>query len=522
MSSDPIPGLVSPADEPLTDLLPEPAVALGNWLRAILPAGAGLQADSRQVRPGDAFLAMPGQRSDGRGFIREALARGAGAILFEPGDDPLAFEVPVPARGCPGLRQLAGSIASVFHGRPSESLDLVAVTGTNGKTSVTQWVARGLARTGRSTGVIGTLGWGRVDRLDPVSGLTTPDALGLQAMLADFVDDGVEIVAAEASSIGLDQGRLNGSRIAVAAFTNLTRDHLDYHRSMEAYAEAKARLFAWPGLGAAVINGDDPAARQMLAALRDEPRMPLRIVYGMTPGRHGARGDRTLIAERVYEDGAGIRMTLSGDFGSADLRLGLLGLFNVYNALAVAGCWLALGMPFEQVVDQLEALEPVPGRMQTLEQAGAPLVVVDYAHTPDALDNVLGCLRTVALRRGGRLWCVFGAGGERDIGKRAPMGLVAERAADHLVVTSDNPRGESPFRIVSDIRAGLMREPALTELDRGVAIRTAIARAQPTDVVLIAGKGHERYQEIAGVRHPFSDLELAQAALLARTGGQDV
>ena len=285
---------------------------------------------------------------------------------------------------------------------------------------------------------------------------------------------------------------------------------------MEAYAQAKARLFGWPGLGAVVVNGDDPAAPAMLAAVRGGPGAPRRIVYGTAPGRHGARGDRTLIAERIFEDGSGIQLTLSGDFGTADLRLRLLGLFNVSNALAVAGCWLALGHPFERVVEALERLEPVPGRMQTLEQAGAPLVVVDYAHSPDALDNVLACLRSVALRRSGRLWCVFGAGGERDVGKRAQMGLVAERGADHLVITSDNPRGESPFRIVSDIRAGLIREPALTELDRAIAIRAAIDRAAPADVVLVAGKGHEDYQEIDGVRHPFSDVEVAQAALLAR------
>jgi len=302
----------------------------------------------------------------------------------------------------------------------------------------------------------------------------------------------------------------------VAVFTNFTRDHLDYHQTMEGYAQAKARLFGWPGLRAVVVNGDDPEVGLMLAAVREGPGAPQRIVYGQTPGRHGARGDKTLIAERVYEDESGIQLTLSGDFGSADLRLRLLGRFNVSNALAVAGCWLALGYPFEQIVEALERIEPVPGRMQALEQAGAPLVVVDYAHSPDALDNVLASLRSVATRRRGHLWCVFGAGGERDVGKRAQMGLVAERGADYLVITSDNPRGESPFRIVSDIRAGLIREPALTELDRAIAIREAIARAAPADVVLVAGKGHEEFQEIAGVRRPFSDVAVARAALDVR------
>nr|WP_246434885.1 UDP-N-acetylmuramoyl-L-alanyl-D-glutamate--2,6-diaminopimelate ligase [Quisquiliibacterium transsilvanicum] len=498
------------------ELVPETALELGAWLRATLPSGAALQADSRLVRPGDAFFAYPGLRIDGRGFMADALARGAAAVVVEAdGAAPLP-EASVPMRACAGLRTLAGSIASAYHGRPSEGLDLIAVTGTNGKTSVSQWVARGLAEFGRRSGVIGTLGSGPVGSLEQSSGLTTPDALGLQSTLARFAASGVDSVAAEASSIGLDQGRLNGTRIAVAAFTNLSRDHLDYHGTMEAYAQAKTHLFAWPGLRAVVVNGDDPAGRLMLAATRTGPKAPQRIVYGLNPGRHGARGDRTLIAERVFEDGSGIQMTLSGDFGSADLRLRLLGLFNVSNALAAAGCWLALGHTFERVVEALERLDSVPGRMQTIQEDGAPLVVVDYAHSPDALDNVLVSLRSVAVRRGGRLWCVFGAGGDRDIGKRAQMGLVAERAADHLVITSDNPRSESPFRIVSDIRAGLIREPALTELDRAAAIHAAIARAAVADVVLVAGKGHENYQEIAGARLPFSDVEVSRAALRAR------
>ncbi len=504
------------APEVAAELVPSAARELAAWLREVLPAGAALQSDSRLVRPGDAFFAYPGLRNDGRRFVADALGRGAAAIVAEAGgtDSLPAGEVPV--RACVGLRALAGSIASAFHGRPSEALDLIAVTGTTGKTSVTQWVSSGIELLGQRGAVIGTLGCGPVGMLEEGSGLTTPDALGMQAMLARFVASGIDVVAAEASSIGLDQGRLSGSRIAVAAFTNLTRDHLDYHETMEAYADAKARLFGWPGLEAVVVNADDPLAPRMLAAVRCGEGAPTRIVYGMTPGRHGARGDRTLIAERVFEDASGIHLTLSGDFGTADLRLGVIGRFNVSNALAAAGCWLALGHPFERVVEVLERLEPVPGRLQTVEMADAPLVVVDYAHSPDALDNVLGCLRQIALRRGGRLWCVFGAGGERDVGKRAQMGLVAERGADHLVITSDNPRGESPFRIVSDIRAGLIREPALTELDRGAAIHSALARAASADVVLIAGKGHENYQEIAGVRQPFSDVEVAQAALVAR------
>jgi len=348
--------------------------------------------------------------------------------------------------------------------------------------------------------------------------LTTPDALSLQRVLADFAARGARSVALEASSIGLDQGRLNGTPIEVAAFTNLGRDHLDYHGAMADYERAKARLFTWPGLCAAVVNGDDPASVSMLATLdavsRSSPVM--RIVYGQTPGVHGARGDRLLMAERIVEDARGISFSLGGDFGRAELRLGLLGRFNVGNALAVAGCWLGLGMSFADVVVRLSAIEPVDGRMQCIGHRGGPLAVVDYAHTPDALASALEALRPVAMARGGTLWCVFGAGGERDAGKRPLMGWVAEQGADRLVITSDNPRSEEPFRIVSDIRAGLSREPFLTELDRARAIAQALASAGRDDVVLIAGKGHERTQEIRGQRLAFSDLEHARAALDAR------
>lgn len=494
--------------------VPQVAGDAADWLSARLPAGAALCSDSRRLRAGDAFFAFPGSASDGRCFIDEALARGVTAIV---GERPVsqASACAVPILELDGLRGLAGPIASAYHGVPSAAVEVVAVTGTNGKTSTTQWIARGLGALGRRAAVVGTLGCGVVGELQD-TGLTTPDALEFQSMLARYRDAGVETVAVEASSIGLDQGRLNGTRLAVAAFTNLTRDHLDYHGTMQAYAQAKRALFAWPGLGAVVVNGDDPSASLMLEAVRTDDVAPRRIVYGLTPGRHGARGDAVLIAERVVDDDSGLQMTVSGDFGTADVRLGLVGGFNASNALAVAGCWLALGHPFDRVIEALQSLEPVSGRMQKIELPGAPLVVVDYAHSPDALDSVLAALRKVAIRRTGRLWCVFGAGGERDPGKRPEMGQVAERGADCVVITSDNPRGESPFRIVSGIRAGLTREPTLTELDRATAIRAAVLGAAPADVVLVAGKGHEAYQEIAGTRHPFSDVEVVRAVLSER------
>ncbi len=496
--------------------VPAPVVAeAARWLRELLPAAGALRSDSRAVRAGDAFFAFPGRRDDGRRHVAEALARGAVAVVYES-DGATQLETDgLPAHAITGLRELAGHIASEFYGRPSEQLRLVAVTGTNGKTTTTQWIAGGFHMMGHPAAVVGTLGSGVVGALAH-TGLTTPDALELQSMLAGFADAGVEFVAAEASSIGIDQGRMNGALVEVAVFTNLTRDHLDYHETMQAYASAKARLFAWPGVRSIVVNGDDPYATLMSAAALGAGRHPRCIGYGLSPGQHGLKFDAALIAERVFDAGHGIVTTIGGDFGRAELRLPMLGGFAVSNALSVAASWLALGVPFDRVIESLQRLAPVPGRMEALDRPDAPTVVIDYAHSPDALSSVLAALRPVAMRRGGLLWCVFGAGGERDVGKRPMMGMAAERGADRLVITSDNPRGESPFRIVSDIRAGLSREPELTEQDRAAAIRAVIERAAAEDVVLIAGKGHETTQEIAGELLPFSDREHARAALAAR------
>ncbi len=496
--------------------VPAPVVAeVARWLREVLPADAALRSDSRLVRAGDAFFAFPGLRDDGRNHVAEALARGAVAFVYESDGRAQIDTEGLPSRAVTGLRELSGYIASEFHDRPSEHFRLVAVTGTNGKTTTSQWIANGLHLMGRPSAVVGTLGSGVVGELGG-AGLTTPDALGLQALFAGFVERGIEFVAAEASSIGIEQGRLNGTQVEVAVFTNLTRDHLDYHGTMQAYADVKARLFGWPGVRTIVVNGDDPYATLMSAAARSGGRKPRCIGFGLSPGQHGLKFDAALIAERVYDAGSGIATTIGGDFGRAELRLPMLGGFAVSNALAVAASWLALGVSFEQVIAALQRLPPVPGRMEAFDRPGAPAVVIDYAHSPDALALVLSALRPVAMRRGGQLWCVFGAGGDRDAGKRPMMGMAVEQGADHIVITSDNPRGESPFRIVSDIRAGLSREPELTELDRAVAIRTAIERAAPEDVVLVAGKGHETTQEIAGERLAFSDREHALAALTAR------
>ena len=493
---------------------PSAAAQAGRWLRAGLAAGANLSADSRRVQAGDGFLACPGERVDGRDFVVDAIERGAAAIVYDPRGRTLPA-LPVPSCSVAGLRDRAGEVASVFYGTPSARVPLVAVTGTNGKTSCTQWIARGLAQARRPAAVVGTLGAGLVGGPEDEAGLTdfgltTPDAVTLQRMLAGFVAAGAGAVALEASSIGIEQGRLAGTRIATAVFTNLSRDHLDFHGDMQAYAHAKRRLFGWCGLQAAVVNGDDPQADAILGAVEPGVRT---IAYGLSPGTHGARAREMLRAGRVDERRDGIEVDLDGDFGAGRVRLSLLGRFNVSNALAAAGAWLASGLDFDAVRERLERIRPVPGRMQQVVRDGRPLAVIDYAHSPDALEKVLAALRPVAAARGGRLWCLFGAGGDRDRGKRAPMAAAVERGADLLAITSDNPRSEPPERILADLRAGLTLAPWLVEPDRARAIGRVLGAAGADDVVLIAGKGHEPYQEVDGKRLPFSDLAHARAAL---------
>jgi UDP-N-acetylmuramoyl-L-alanyl-D-glutamate--2,6-diaminopimelate ligase len=351
----------------------------------------------------------------------------------------------------------------------------------------------------------------------------------MQALFARFAARGVGAVAIEASSIGLHQHRLDGTRIAVAVYTNLTRDHLDYHGTMQAYAQAKAALFAWPGLRAAVVNLDDPWHATMLGEVAPGT---LRIGYRIgTPDAAEDTGgeaacrlaagevDRRLVVTALAPTAHGMRIDVDGDWGRASVATPLLGRFNAANLMAVCGAWLALGMRFDDAIARLARLRPVPGRLQAVAApagAPAPLAVVDYAHTPDALENALVALRPVADARGGQLWCVFGAGGDRDPGKRPLMAAAARRCAARVVLTSDNPRSESPERILDDVQAGLDAAPALRDADRARAIAEALARAEAADVVLIAGKGHEPYQEIAGVRHPFLDAEHAARALARR------
>ena len=507
------------------------AADVAGWLHAHLPEGGDLVADSRQVRPGAAFLAHPGERGDGRDHIAQAIAAGAAAVVHEAHGFAWQAQWRVPSLPVPGLRQLAGPIAAHWWGQPAERMSVTAVTGTNGKTSCTHWIAQALALQGRGCGLIGTLGAGRPGGLEPF-GLTTPDAPTLQRLLAGFSAQGLVAAAIEASSIGLHQHRLAGTPVRTAVFTNLTRDHLDYHGDLHAYAHAKALLFAQPGLRAAVVNLDDPAAGTMLAAAAEDVlRIGFALDESSEPERPGgqprgrpqqaARIDRVLRATRLVPTERGTAVRIDGHWGPGEVTLALVGRHNVQNALAVLAVLLAEGIAFEPALASLAYLAPVPGRLQTVAADGAPLAVVDYAHTPDALAQALAALAPLAAARGGRLWCLFGAGGDRDPGKRPLMGEVASRLADAVVLASDNPRSEPPESILAQIARGMARAPHRVEPDRRAAIEATLAEAHPRDVVLIAGKGHETYQEAAGRRTPFSDVQVAGAALAARAARRE-
>lgn len=488
------------------------AVDLLSRLRGLGAAANALCADSRALRAGDVFVAYPGHRSDGRRFIPDALRAGAGAVLWEQAGFDWHAEWVAPNIPVEGLQPLSGHLAHLVYGRPSEHLDLVGVTGTNGKTSVSQWIAQVLQQHGRKCGVIGTLGNGFPGALVD-SPNTTPDGIALHAQLARFVAAGATAAAMEVSSIGLEQGRIHGARFAVAVLTNLTRDHLDYHGTMEAYAAAKARLFDLPDLRAAVVNLDDAFGQGLAQRLLGR----VGRVYGYTLNANlpAPRGVEVLRARAIGESGAGIRFDLEVAGATFAVRAGVVGRFNVSNLLAAIGALIALGVAPEQAAALVAHLVPPPGRMQPLGGNDLPLVIVDYAHTPDALEQVILALRPAAAARGGRIVCVFGCGGDRDPGKRAQMGEVASRLADAVVVTSDNPRSEDPQAVVDAVMAGAGAN-ATAIVDRANAIQLTIEGADARDVVVIAGKGHEPYQEIRGVRHSFSDVAHATAALESR------
>ena len=457
-----------------------------------------ITSDSRQVQASSLFLAYPGDKADGRANIAEAIKKGAVAILWDPKDFSWKPNWKIENTPIKNLRQQASRIADQFYGKPSKNLWTIGVTGTNGKTSICQWLSQCFNYLERKTAVIGTLGNGLPNHLAPTQN-TTPDAVLLQGVLADYVKQNVEVVAMEVSSHGLDQGRVNGVHFDVAVLSNLTHDHLDYHGSFEKYAAAKLRLFVTSDLKVAILNIDDDFGKKIAQKLI-ESNIAV-ITYGI--------GSGAVSASKIQFKNSGFMFQVSTQQGQAQVKANLIGRFNVYNVLAVLATLLASKVILADAVEAISHIQSVSGRMQQLGGGNSPLVIVDYAHTPDALEKVLQALKE---QTSAKLICVFGCGGDRDTGKRALMGKVASDIADAVVVTSDNPRNENPEKIIQDILEGMHGKFAVEE-DRAKAIAIAICNAKPGDTVLIAGKGHEYYQEIKDKRHYFSDLDQAQKAL---------
>lgn len=483
------------------------------WLRAHVQGT--LQTDSRKVRAGDGFIAWPGAATDGRQYVTSALAQGAAACVVEQvGVDGYPFESERVA-AYTGLKAASGPIAAAYYEQPSQQLDVLAVTGTNGKTSTTWWLAQALSalQPAMPCGLVGTLGIGHAPRTGAVNnvvstGLTTPDPVLLQQTFRRFIAEGMVACAIEASSIGVEERRLDGTQIRTAVFTNFTQDHLDYHGSMAAYWQAKAALFDWPGLRAAVVNIDDEKGAELAEQLAGRP-----LELWTVSCRDAAR----LKAVDIRFEGQGLCFTVCEGEARHQLATQVVGHYNVANLLGVIAAMRTLGVPLAAAVVACRALHPVPGRMECLGGGEQPLAVVDYAHTPDALAQALLALRPLAEQRGGQLWCVFGCGGDRDPIKRPLMGAMAGQYADQVVLTNDNPRNEKPEAILSQILLGLEGHSAVNvQSDRARAIAETVRQAGARDVVLVAGKGHEDYQETAGLRTPFSDRAEVQRALQSR------
>lgn len=473
-----------------------------SWLQQCVTGT--LSADSRNTAQGDGFIAWPGAATDGRKYVNAALAAGAAACLVEHADAQAYGFSDERVATYEGLKAATGPIAAAYFSDPSSHLQVAAITGTNGKTSTAWWLAQALGRLGRKCGVVGTLGIGEPGAMIS-NGLTTPDPVLLQQQLKRFVDEGFAACALEASSIGLVERRLDGMRIQVAAFTNFTQDHLDYHGSMQDYWRAKQMLFSWPGLQAAVINVDNAKGLELNGALAGTS-LDVWTFSCASPAR--------LQAQAIDHGVQGLSFDVVEGDDCYPISTPMVGLYNVSNLLGVVACLRAMKVPLADAAQACAGLLPVPGRTETLALPGLPLVVIDYAHTPDALEKVLTALKPVARSRGGRLWCVFGCGGDRDAGKRPLMAAVAEKNADQIVLTSDNPRSEDPLAIIAQMLQGLnCPNAAQVQDDRRAAIAHALHLAQVWDVVLLAGKGHENYQETKGVKIAFSDREQAWTVL---------
>jgi UDP-N-acetylmuramoyl-L-alanyl-D-glutamate--2,6-diaminopimelate ligase len=497
---------------------------------------ASLVTDSRTIRTGDTFVACPGDKFDGRDFIPQAIAGGANAVLWERQGFTWNPSWDIPNLSVANLRSMAGIIADRVYGQPSRKLWLIGITGTNGKTSCSHWIAQALTALGKKTGIVGTLGTGFLDNLEQSSN-TTPGPVFLHRKMAELLNGEAQCVAMEVSSHGLAQERVNGASFAVALLTNLSQDHLDYHGDMKRYGAAKARLFHWPGLKWAILNLDDPfgigLARQLKGAT------PHILGYGFCESLMQFRDiDKfpLLRGRNIKSTPQGLEFSVEFEGAHCAIKTDLLGRFNASNLLGVLAVLLASGFGLVDAARALEHIAPVAGRMQQMGGGERPLVVVDYAHTPDALEKVLLALREILYcgteantgrgiginpgteRSDGKLTCVFGCGGERDQGKRPLLGAIATRLADEVIITNDNPRSEDARTIIDQIRAGAGSNHHVEE-DRALAIFHAIQDAKKGDVVLIAGKGHESYQEINGKKYPFSDAEIARQALAELDSG---
>ena len=496
--------------------------AVADAIRKLAP-NAQLASDSRRIKLGDVFFAYPGDAGDGRTYIESAIEHGAALVVLDPAGFTWNPDWKAPYLTVENLKQHAGFIAHAFYQQPDAQMFTVGVTGTNGKTSSAVWLGQALSRGGDTAAVIGTLGVGLFKARGEVeyntTGYTTPDQVLLAQLLDGVRGEGAKSLAIEVSSIGLVQGRVSGMHFDVAIFTNLTRDHLDFHGDMASYEAAKTMLFDWPGLKTAVVNLDDPMGLRLVAHLKGKTP-----VTGYTLADAATQPDIDgvmMLRASQFRSGrsTGTEFHLDCPLGSVQVKTQLVGQFNISNALGVLGALLAKGQDLSTALAAIEALQPAPGRMQQVGGQDAPMIVIDYAHTPDALEKTLAALRPVANDRGGQLWCVFGCGGDRDPGKRPQMGKVAQ-VADHVVVTSDNPRSEEPHAIIEQIVAGMDQNHPSSTLqaldDRAAAILSAVKHAGKQDVILLAGKGHEPYQEIKGKKLSFSDADHAQLALSAR------
>jgi len=498
------------------------ALPLAGLLRGLTAAAlpdvavTGLANDSRQVRAGDVFLACRGLHVHGLTHAAEAARRGAVALLWEPPVEPslqaAVAALPVFSLPVAGLSDKLGRLADRFYAHPSREMHVIGVTGTDGKTSVTHFLAQALSTPRQPCGLLGTLGYGTYGDLQAPTH-TTPDALRLQAELARLRDAGVQQVAMEVSSHALHQRRVDATAFNTAVLTHLSRDHLDYHGSVEAYAEAKRRLFDSEGLETAVLNVGDAFGRE----LAEKGPRPLQVIaYGHTDDHCAQFAPHWVELRQVLAQPQGIALQLASSWGDTAFQAPLLGAFNADNLMAALGALLAAGVPLDEAAGRLAKVKTVPGRMELFAQAGMPRVVVDYAHTPHALETALQALRPHCQ---GELICVFGAGGDRDTGKRPHMGAVAERYADRVVLTSDNPRSEKPDAILDQIAAGFEQpQRARRQVERDRAIAETIATAAPDDLVLVAGKGHEDDQQIGDQRLPFSDRAHVLQALRRRAG----